>query len=148
MIVQTTDARLLTRILRDPQVFDWCCEDGIDRDTFEYRAHPGVIALLAMDGDRVEGAFLLHPGFSTNYELHTALLVKGAKAKSYGMELFDWVWRNTDAHRVTTSIADYNRGAVIMASLCGMTRYGENPESWLKNGKLHTILLYGKTRGL
>lgn len=99
---------------------------------------------------RVEdyGVFMLQAHNHTLYEVHTLLLPHAhGKAVAIGKEALAWAWENTPAHRIITSVPDYNVLALRLARKVGMVQYGLNVKAFRKNGKDHDILMLGITKG-
>jgi RimJ/RimL family protein N-acetyltransferase len=71
------------------------------------------------------------------FECHTALL-PSAKGKSteIGKEALEWVFKNTEATKIITSVPENNPMALRMALKSGFKIYGNKPDSFLKHGKL------------
>lgn len=99
-------------------------------------------------GEEYGGVFGLVPHNSVLAELHTALLpCMWGDAAEIGRHFIAWVFETTQFRRLIGAIPEFNRLALRMAKLSGMTEYGVNPASFLKHGKLHSLIMVGVSKG-
>lgn len=106
--------------------------------------------IVSSDDGELLGLFLFVPQNFICLEVHTCLLPNafGRAAKEAGRGVAKWMWGNSLAHRLVTSIPESNRLAVKFAMDCGMRQYGRNEKAILKGGKLQDLLLFGISRPL
>ena len=147
---RTTDVALIGKILTHPLIWPWVTDDGApDPEAFQ-PPEPGehVWFILVWDEAELLGLFLFHSQNTATWEVHTCLLPKawGKRARKAAEEMLKWVWEETDWQRIVTNVPDNNRLALSYALKVGMTEYGLNPKSWLKNGELLDQHLLGISR--
>lgn len=110
---------------------------------------PPEICLYATvwQGEEYGGVFGLVPHNSVLAELHTALLPSmWGDAAEVGRHFIGWVFETTSFQRLIGAIPEFNRLALRMAKSSGMTEYGVNPGSFLKHGKLHSLIMVGVSK--
>ena len=144
LIEPTRDWELVKRIVTDKSVYPKvsddkspCADCWLPLEDMHY--------LLAKNGIDVLGLFALSQENGVCYKVHTCLLPHsyGEKATVAAKELISWVFTNLDCRRLVTEVPDYNRLALKFAERSGMTKFGYNPKSYLKDGKLHGVTLLG-----
>ena len=121
-----------------PQPFDWepCMDERI-------------IYVLVLDGEELLGMWVFHP---TDYQImmkvHTCLLPVGRGKRGYqaAKEMAEWFWKNTAAERLITDIPAFHPRAMRFAAAAGMVRFGVNPQSFKKNGRLWDVVMMGMSR--
>lgn len=147
---RTHDREVVRAVMAHPRIYPHIADDGCPPATeFEPLEHPGVWYVLVRDEGRPLGLFVFVPQNSVCWEVHTCLLpwAWGRPAAIAAAEMARWIWEHTPCRRIVTSVAAYNRLALRFAERAGMTEYGRNPASWLKDGKLHDQVLLGMSRG-
>ncbi len=143
---RTEDLALIRRVLTNPRIYPHITDDNCPAvEDFEPQLNPNIWYIHAADEIGTVGIFLLIPQNSVCYELHTCLLPEawGVRAKHAAQYLGPWVWENTPAQRVVTNVPEYNHIARAFAGKGGMTMFGINPRSFLKDGKLHDQFMLG-----
>lgn len=140
------DLKIIRDVMRNPALYERCADDfSPAREAFEPRTDPGIWYVLARDGQVIYGLFALAPQNTICWEIHTRLLPAswGAIAATAAAGVVPWIWENTGALRLVTMCPAYNRLAIRFAERAGLVRYGVNPDSWQKHGKLHDQVLLG-----
>lgn len=141
------DEGLIRDTITHPKVYPAASDDGSPTvDSYKPPVSPYVMYLGCYDDEsRYVGLFMLVTVNVATVELHTFMLPKawGPKAKACAAAAADWIWENTKFIRIITVIPDFNRLAIKFAETGGMSRYGLNPQSWLKNGKVFDTVLMG-----
>ena len=97
----------------------------------------------------LRGIFCLVPVTSACLEAHTMILPagRGNIAASAVKLALRWIWDNApNVQRIVTQVPDHNRPAYARARIAGMTEYGHNPNSYIKNGRLMGVHLLGVSR--
>lgn len=131
------------------------CHETIYRNVVDDNAGPAeefqppemCLYATVWQSDEYMGLFAMVPRSSIMADLHTSLLPKAwGKAVDIGRAFIPWAFANTQFRRFTGSIPECNRLALRMAKSCGMTEFGVNPASFLKNGKLHGLVMLGVSK--
>jgi RimJ/RimL family protein N-acetyltransferase len=147
---RTHDLALIRRVMTDPSVYARISDDGCpDAPQFEAADNPALWYVAVHDGsDELLGLFLFVPQNAVCWEVHTALLplAYGPRAARAGSGVISWVWANTPCRRLMTNVPAYNRLALRYAERAGLTQFGLNPGSYLKNGVLFDQILLGVSR--
>lgn len=101
--------------------------------------------LLAKRDVDILGLFAVSPENGICYKVHTCLLPHsyGEKATIAAKELIQWVFSNLQCERLITEVPEFNKLALKFAERSGMTRFGYNPKSYLKDGRLQGMTLLG-----
>jgi RimJ/RimL family protein N-acetyltransferase len=140
------DYELIGSILTHPKIYPHISDDG-SPPAAEYRPieSEAVWYIVVRDEEEVLGLWMLHPHNSICWEIHTALLPNawGERGQRAARLLPEWIWKNTLCRRVMTNVPDNNRLALRFAREAGMTEFGVNSASFLKNGKLWDQVLLG-----
>lgn len=143
---RTYDAALIKFIVTHPKVWQHVTDDFAPRpELWEPGAVEEAWYVLAFDDGELLGLFMFFPENTICWRSHICMLpgAYGPKAEKACREVFLWLWENSSCWRIIGSIPDYNRTAISFAERCGMTRYGTNPQSYVKNGKLLDQVLLG-----
>ena len=147
MFERTADAKLIRAIATHPKVWPGIGDDlAGDPEKWTPVLHEGVWYVLAFDndGDILRGMFVFFPENSVCWQVHICMLPAswgtGARALR---EVFQWLWAKTPCLRITGSVPLWNEAAIHCALRAGMTAYGVNQHSSLKNARLHHQLLLG-----
>ncbi len=122
-------------------------DDGTDLGTWKPNEDPAIVYLEVREAGELLGIVTFIPMNAICFEVHAALLPRcwGERTREALRGAFDFLWRTTAARRIVASIPTYNSLAIALARRAGMTQYGLNPDSFLKDGKLHDQLLVGIT---
>ena len=150
MIERTTDWELIKRIVTEPSIYPKVSDDKSPLAAdWQPIKDEKMYYLLAKQGIDVLGLFAVAPENAVCFKVHTCLLPHsyGEKAATAAHELIAWVFRNIDCRRLVTDVPEFNKLALKFAERAGMTKYGFNPNSWLKEGKLQGMTLLGISKG-
>lgn len=147
MIVERIyDADLIKDICTRPEIWETISEDDYDPADF----HVDLNECWLMVGDDVEvmGLYNLHPINGITLQIHPMILkeFRGKAAYESGKLALKWVVENTAYEKVFCYIPTIYRNVILFAMRCGMVKEGINRRSWLKNGKIHDMVLLGITR--
>jgi RimJ/RimL family protein N-acetyltransferase len=106
---------------------------------------PVIYALISELNDTKTGLWLFFPWNYTTYELHVAILpeYRGQHSINSGIEAGMWMFGNTCCHKIVTTIPKPNYKAKYLAESVGMQQEGINRKSYMKNGILYDMYLYG-----
>lgn len=131
------------------------CHETIYRNVVDDNAGPAelfqppemCLYATVWQGDEYCGIFGLVPHNFVLAEIHTALMPNvWGDAAEVGRHFIAWVFETTKFQRLIGAIPEFNRMALRMAKLSGMTEYGVNPASYLKHGKLHSLIMVGVSK--
>ena len=90
------------------------------------------------------GVFLMVKQNMVTFEVHTCLLPNArGKTVEIARDAIAYAWGHTEARRLITSVPAFNPLALRLAKKAGMTVFGINPNSFLKNNVLHDVTLLG-----
>lgn len=144
----THDYALVSQIAKHPKLWPRLADDFTDKDTWKPVQHEAFHYVLVKDEGEVLGFFLLVPMSPVLWEIHTALLPNawGDRSKIAVQGVFDWLWATTPAQRLFTQVPDSNRLAIAAAERAGMKHYGVQPNAYMKNGELESLILLGINR--
>jgi hypothetical protein len=145
-IERMQDEGKILATLRHPRIFPHISDDGCpDSAALSVVLSDAMHYLGAYRDSEYHGLFLAHPHNLILWEVHTCLLptIWGPDAKDAAKACARWLWSNTPCKRIITCIPEGNRLAARLAALSGMRRYGINPKSIQKNGRLVDQELWG-----
>lgn len=137
---------LVTWTLTHPQLYGAAVDDfSPEREQFLPRRDDAIWYVGAFVGGGYIGLFALAPQNTICWEIHTRLLPAswGATAAAAARAVVPWIWENTPCRRLVTVCPAYNRLAIRFAQRAGLERYGVNPASWQKGGRLVDQVLLG-----
>lgn len=144
------DMKLVRETFTQPHVWAAMSDDGfIDPCDFWPVPRPGTYYLGAWDGDEYLGMFMVYTVNAIMCDAHIAMLKTcgGLRAHRSGKLVIEWIWRNTMFRRIITSVPECNTLGLRFAKLAGLSQFGLNPGSWLKNGQLHDQIELGVSHG-
>ncbi len=147
-INRTFDMELVRQIITSPEVYPHVSDDG-SPSAEEYRPpeNQAVYYLGISDDGPLDGVFVLMPQNVACVEVHTCLRKPlwgiGVEAALRGIQ---WVWENTSFQRIVTNVPTPNRLAARLSLRAGMTLFGTNTGSFLKNGRLYDQMMFGISR--
>ena len=150
VIERTKDLELIKRIVTDKSIYPRVTDDSSpDAESWKPSKDENMHYLLAKDGEELLGLFAVVPQNAVCWSVHTCLLPKsyGEKATLAAKELIRWVFTNVSCLRLITEVPAFNKIALRYAERAGMTKFGFNPDSYLKNGKLQGLTLLGISKG-
>ena len=148
---RTQDYGLVKEIATHPMIYPAISPDGSpEPEDWQPLQSDLVWYVLVKDEGELLGMFALAPQNPVCWEIHTCLLPKawGSKAREAGKEIAEWIFQNTPCLRIVTNVPEYNRLAFKLAIECGLIRYGYNPASYMKDGKLHDQIMLGVSKCL
>jgi RimJ/RimL family protein N-acetyltransferase len=146
MIERTKDWELVKRIVTDRSVYPRVSDDSSPcADCWQPIRDDAMYYLLAKRDVDILGLFAVSPENGICYKVHTCLLPHsyGEKATIAAKELIQWVFSNLQCERLITEVPEFNKLALKFAERSGMTRFGYNPKSYLKDGRLQGMTLLG-----
>jgi RimJ/RimL family protein N-acetyltransferase len=142
----STDKALIRQVITDPAIYSRMGDDFAP-PAEEYQPPDGPFYLIVRDGAELLGLWAFFPENAISWEIHTALLpIAGNRVWKAAQGMLAWLWANTNCQRLWTKVPEWNRQALIYARRAGMREYGRNPDSFMKNGKVHAQILLGISR--
>lgn len=148
-VEQTRDFETVRLIFTDPAVYALAAQDGAPvPENFRPCEHEGIYyVLIRLDGAPA-GVWMLVPHSPICYEIHTALLpiLRGRDAIVAAHIGREWLWNSTPCLRLITNVPAYNRRAVMFSRMVGMKEFGRNEKAFMKDGKLHDLLMFGLSK--
>lgn len=147
---RSTDYELIRQIITHPRIYPHATDDYSPLAA-EFRAieHESIWYVLVRDDDEcVLGLFMFVPENRVCWKIHTCLLPQawGRNARQIAHQLGEWLWTNSECLRVITDVPEYNVHALKFALDAGMEKFGLNPKSYMKNGKLMDVILLGVSK--
>lgn len=142
---RTFDLALIKRTMTHRRIYPYICDDGAPpAEAFSPIDNPLIYYLQMSDSEHL-GVFMLHPHNTVCFEVHTCLLPHawGETARQCTREGTRWMFDNTPCRRIITNVPQYNRLALKLALESGMSQFGVNPKSFLKDGKLCDQIMLG-----
>jgi hypothetical protein len=141
--------RLVREILTHPKIFPWITDDGSPaRSEYQPPDHPAIWYVLVFDGEELLGLWMFVPENCATLKVHTCLLPGHGfhRARRAARLMAQWIWDHTTCQRIITDVPRFNRAAAAFARAAGMTEFGTNFRSFLKQGTLHDQILLGMSR--
>lgn len=141
---RSTDYELIRAIITHPKLWPYISDDNSPaREDYRPIESESVWYVVARTRDAEVGAYVLgmwvfHPLNSICWEVHTCVLPRawGHVGLEAARQLPEWIWENTPCRRIVTNVPSTNRLALQFALRAGMTIFGCNRASFLKDGKL------------
>jgi hypothetical protein len=143
------DINDVARILVDNSVLPFICDDGgAEPDYIRQYASSlldNVSVYVLMP--RVNTLIIFIPTNAVTYDLHVATIKGGGRRfiKQDAHKAVEWMLDNTQVKKFTTMCPRSNPAARIMAMACKMKKEGTITQSWLKDGRLWDIDIFGIT---
>ena len=142
MIVRTTkDYDLISRVMLDPWVLDRISEDGCSAD--DLVVEDGAIYLT---DDERSGLGIFHRVNVITCEFHIQMLDR-SKAMEFGAACLSYIWDNTKLNKIIAQIPEMYPDVCRFTEKHGFKKEGRSEGAYLKNGKISSIMYYGKVRG-
>jgi RimJ/RimL family protein N-acetyltransferase len=143
------DWQLIKGVVTHPRVYPHISDDFCPpAEQWEPNRHESIWYVVVRDGGELLGLWMFVPHNAICWEIHTCLLPSawGRRAREAAQQGWAWLWANSSCVRVITDVPECNRLALRFARAAGMTQYGLNPKSYMKNGQLHDVILLGISR--
>ena len=141
------DTELIKHIMTHERIYPYVIDDGSPAmEKYEPNMHENIWYILLGDSEGIIGLCIIFALNAICGDLHVAALPKarGKRILEAGKMFFNyWIWDNSPFRRLTASIPEYNKHAIILARKVGMIEFGINEKSFLKDGKLYNQILFG-----
>jgi hypothetical protein len=148
-IERSRDYALLMRIATEPKIYRLTSDDCSPLpQAWRIPEREDCIYLLARSGDEILGFAAFFPVNGITVDTHLCFLKNayGPKAFASFIKMLGWMWGATKTQRIIGAIPEYNRAAISFSRRAGFLEYGVNPKSWMKDGKLHSLICLGISR--
>lgn len=145
----TDDVFLIKSIACDPSIYKFLHDDeGPSPEDWTPAIHPLIKYVLVIDDESVIGIFIINMHSSVCWELHQGFLpkVRGKQAIQAALEFREWIWKYSNCNRLIGNIIKSNKAAIWFAKRCGMTVFGINEKSFMRNGIIQDQVMVGVTR--
>ncbi|MFH1739492.1 MAG: GNAT family N-acetyltransferase [bacterium] len=144
---RSRDAHTIWRIITHPRLWPHLSDDGSPSpEKYEPPMHESIYHLVATNGtEKAFGVVSFVPMNAVTYDAHIAILPAawGPQSVAAAKAAVRWMFKNTQAKRITASIVVKNKLASRVAKKAGFLPMGINPQSFLKDGELQDQMLYG-----
>jgi RimJ/RimL family protein N-acetyltransferase len=144
---RTFDYELVRRIATDPKNWPTISDDfSGPREQWQPRRSLDVWYVLPLLDDLTAiGLFVFYPENTVCWRAHVCISPQyfGPPARQAFRECFAWLWERTDCRRIIGSVPLSNSLAIAFALHCGMEKFGVNPRSTMRGGKLEDQVLLG-----
>lgn len=138
---RTEDVDFLVSIFTHPRIWPWVSEDGQRPEDYKPLIHPKVHYLRFAD----RGVVAFRQMGSVLFEGHVAML-PGVRSDEFLKAAIAWMWSKTPAQKLYCQIAADNRQAIWYAMRGGFLREGRISRAFLRNGKLHDLIVLGVSK--
>ena len=146
---RTNDMSLVRSIVTHPQVYPWVTDDGgAPADGYQPVPPNGdAVLYVLVESGGGQGIFAFYQQNTITTEAHTCVLPSmWGRTHVAARAAIDWVFANTRYQRIVTSVPDDNPLAARLAAMAGMQKYGHNPGSFLRKGRLLGVDLFGVSK--
>lgn len=143
---RTADYGLIKSVITHPAIWAHATDDyGQNPGEWEPAQSDLIWYVAVKENEELLGLFMLVPENHICWKVHTCLLPNawGRRAKQAAKHGIEWVWANTECLRIVTDVPKYNRQASLFARWAGMSEFGVNPKSYMKNGELQDVTMLG-----
>lgn len=90
------------------------------------------------------GFFRICEVTSVLFESHAVLLKKNRRySMEFTRKMYEWLLANLPIRKLVCNIPSFNKKTIKFARKMGFTFQGENPESFMRGGKLCSMMQFG-----
>jgi len=145
---RSQDWELIRGIMLNPKIWAHISDDSTPPlDQFEPVQAEHIWYVIVRDGEEVLGLFMLVRHNAVTWEVHICLLPSAwGRTLQAARGMAAWAFANMPCLRIITHVPAYNRLALRFAERAGMTQYGINYRSYLKNGRLWDQFCLGMSK--
>ena len=139
------DIEIVNRIMTAPDIYPWISDDGSpSADEFSaeiFLNNPDIYVLQPNE----YSIFLFIPFVSFVYQMHTCVLKEGRGKMAFkaARDVCRWMFENTDAVKLIGTVEENNRRMDVFARRIGAKKEGVLTKSYVKNGKISDLILFG-----
>lgn len=145
---RSIDEKLVGKILRDPIIYEAISGDNSPpRITYKPNIRIGIYVIVYKD-DIPIGLGITEKKSAAHYTVHYQVLPdhRGENALAGALECLNWVWRNTQAIKVTAEVPSLYPNVIEFGLSCGFKIEGTNKNSYIKKGKVFDQVYLGIER--
>ena len=143
---RTNDYALVRKIATHPKIWPTISDDlSPSIEDWQPVENPDIWYVLARGNGVPLGLFVFLPENPACWRSHVCILpaYRGEIGRMACRLVFYWLWQHTRCERIIGSIPVSNPLAIQFAVQCGMSKYGVNPKSVMKNGQMEDQVLVG-----
>lgn len=146
-LMRTADMDYVRGAFTHPDIWDFICDDASgDKSKYEPLIHESIRYLIPIVDGAPAGCIILQKLNGVLVELHSALFVefRGKAAGEIYRALLDYIAKELpEVSRLRTWVPSCNRAAFVAAKRERMELVGTEPLSFMKNGQLYDLHLFG-----
>lgn len=140
IISRTRDKKVISKILRHPKVNPWLVDD-LSPINYSPVIHESIIYLV---DDKKTGVTRFDPMNGICCQAHIATVPDmWGKAVEFSKLSIEWIFKHTGYQKIVAMIPEYNRLAIRVARMVDMKQEGNITSSFLKDWKLHSLIIFG-----
>jgi hypothetical protein len=125
----------VTKVMRDPRVWEWVRIDGVRKEHFCFSDQAIYFA-------NDYGFVMFRQAYPTTSEVHVCML-KGAKNVDEFVKDSLEKMRQSGVKKFIAPIGEWNRPALKLASRCGFVKEGHISNVWHRDGKPQSLIIMG-----
>lgn len=142
------DLDLVKKVLTHPEIYPYISDDGSPNpDDFEPIHVEGAAFHLGVwsDDNRLLGIFFIHKNNAILWEIHTSLLpiCRGRCAREAARLVIEWIFGNTSCRKLMSWVPSIYPHVIEYATNAGLVQEGVSKASFLKNGQVCDMILFG-----
>lgn len=139
IIKQTKDKDIIKHILTHKGIWEAVSGDGDKIDAFDPELDENIYILGEVDLQPI-GLFIVHPTSFGLWQCHVQVLPEFRELHSneFGQKVIQWVWDNTDIHKLISFISDLYPNVKRFAEQQGFIEEGNIKNFHKKDGAYHS----------
>jgi hypothetical protein len=148
-VTPTRDEGRIKALVTHPAIWKGIADDSSPRPECWFPDVNGErVWLVVRLDDEAIGLFAAEPRTKVLWVWHVGFLPKccGDTGRKATKLFFQWIWENTSCVRLIGEVPKCNHLAFWFALRVGMRIFAVNPASFLRNGKLYDLILFGMSR--
>lgn len=145
----THDMETVAAIISHPEIYPFCSDDGSPpASEFTALETEAFFHLLVTEDNVIMGVFSVQQLNAIMFEIHTSLLpcCRGRNARWAAELVIEWLFSNTRCLKLVSWVPNVTAPAARLAASVGMVREGICTASFLKNGQLCDMVLFGLSK--
>jgi len=148
---RTGDLELVREILTWPGMYEQMGDDSLPPEhAYEVPDDPRIWYVVATNGSRLVGLFVLIPQNLVCWEVHAAMMPWATPREKWAAAraLPEWLGDNTECRRLTAAVPANNGPAIVYGTHgIGLRYVGRQPAAFLRGGHLQDLVLLGMPVG-
>jgi len=139
-ISRTRDKKAILKILKHPDVNHWVTDD-LSPENFTPIIHDAIIYLM---DDKKTGVIRIEPMNGICCQGHVATLPEmWGQSVEFARLAVAWIFKATRYMKIVGMVPEYNQRALEWAKASGMMQEGVITKAFLKDMKLHNLIVFG-----